>query len=142
MRDLGTLPGDSSSHAFRINKKGDVVGYSSGPNGNRAFLWTAKDGMQNLGTLPGGDFSQAYDINNDGDVVGMSESLRGLRAFLWTQKDGRMQDLNTLIPASRLVLTVASSINDKGEILALGDDHQVHDEHENEFVRAFLLIPQ
>jgi len=36
--DLGTLPGDSSSEAVAINAAGDVVGYSKGPRGLRAFL--------------------------------------------------------------------------------------------------------
>jgi len=51
IRELGALPGDNSSRALGINDQSMVVGLSSGPDGQRAFLWTAKNGMEAL-TLP------------------------------------------------------------------------------------------
>jgi probable HAF family extracellular repeat protein len=42
--DIGTLSGDTSSIAWCINDKGQVVGES----GTRAFLWTAEDGMVDI----------------------------------------------------------------------------------------------
>src|SRR3954451_9795237 len=39
VRDLGTLPGDSSSAAFAVNNTGWVAGSSSGASGTRAVLW-------------------------------------------------------------------------------------------------------
>ncbi len=138
MRDLGTLPGHTTSEAVDINNSGQVAGYSSGPRGTRAFLWTSSGGMLDLGTLPGGDFSRAFGINNAGQVVGTSTSSAGMRAFLWTSASG-MLDLNALIsfvdPA--LVLSEAHSINDAGQIGALsGGGHEV--EH---YYRAFFLTP-
>ena len=38
------LPGDNCGQAFGINKHGHVAGYSSGPNGRKAFLWTRSSG--------------------------------------------------------------------------------------------------
>src|SRR5436190_16394655 len=37
VKDLGTLPGDTDAIATGINGKGDVVGWSNGPNGYRGF---------------------------------------------------------------------------------------------------------
>ena len=47
------LAGDNGGQGFGINKSGDVVGYSSGPNGTRAFRWTRTGGICQLGSLPG-----------------------------------------------------------------------------------------
>ena len=51
--DLGTLPNKASSQALAINNRGEVVGVSvsEGSGGERAFLWTKKDGMQDLNDL-------------------------------------------------------------------------------------------
>jgi probable HAF family extracellular repeat protein len=120
VRDLGTLPGDSASKAAAINNGGDVVGYSKGPRGLRAFLWTKDNGMEELGVLPGGDSSRALAISNLGEVVGSSTSASGDRAFIWTKETG-MMDLNNASSADLgIVLFEAHSINDKGQIIAMG----------------------
>jgi probable HAF family extracellular repeat protein len=138
MEDLGVLPGNAESSATGINNPGQVVGYSSGPFGTRAFLWTRSGGMQDLGTLSGGSFSRAFAINDPGDVVGTSGSLLGARATLWARSEGIL-DLNTLIPSGNdFVLTEAVNINNRGAILAIGHDDtgqgDVHDTHELQLV--------
>jgi len=100
MIDLGTLPGDSNSIAYGINKATNshgvqVVGESDSASGQRhAFLW--QNGvMTDLGTL-GGTFSIAYAISDPGQVTGQA-SLNGdtvTHAFLW--QNGVMTDLRTL----------------------------------------------
>jgi probable HAF family extracellular repeat protein len=133
--DLGTLPGDSTSYAEAISNAGEVVGFSDGPHGTRAVLWAPGAQVHSLGVLRGGDSSQARAINKRGEVVGTSTSLLGTRAFIWTVAEG-MLELNPLVRTSGLVLTDATSINDKGEILviarpdlgaAVGHDHEDHE---------------
>jgi probable HAF family extracellular repeat protein len=121
MRDLGTLPGDTSSRANRVNDQGAVVGASEGMDGVQAFIWTSESGMQVIGSLQGGGYGEAFGINNRGEVVGQSGSALGTRAFLWT-RGSTVTDLNDLVPnlPPGTILTGAFSINDKGEIVAFG----------------------
>ena len=144
MVSLGTLPGDTDSMAVSINKQGQVVGYSSGPSGTSAFLWTRKGGMVSLGTLSGHDYSRAVAINDQGEVVGLSGSLVRARAFLWTSSRG-MEDLNSLIAmGADFVLAEAVGINNRGTILAIGRDDDGHaDAHDNHELaaRVLLLVP-
>jgi len=122
-QDLGVLPGHHTSKAIGINDSGEVVGSSSGPFDTRSFLWTPTEGMKTIEDIPSEEFSEALDINNHSEVVGTYERSLGNRAYLWTRKNG-FADLNTLIPAgSGLVLTMAISINDRGQILAIGMAH-------------------
>ena len=145
MEDLGALDGHNQSFATGINNAGRVVGYSSGALGDHAFLWSKSTGMVGLGTLTGGVYSRARAINVPGDIVGVSDSPVGNRAVLWT-RHGEMWDLNQLIPAgSNFVLTEAVSINNQGQILAIGQtgkalSKQEHDHsREEEPTRVFLL---
>jgi probable HAF family extracellular repeat protein len=124
VRDLGTLTGDYASEAVAINNSGDVVGYSKGPEGMRAFLWNQTSGMQALGVLPGGGSSRALAISNLGEVVGSSTSTSGDRAFIWTKETG-MVDLNNASSANLgIVLFEAHAINDKGQIIAMGEGNR------------------
>lgn len=80
MIDLGTLPGDSCSNAYRVNARGQVVGTSENrelcsiPIGEHAFLWENGGPMVDLNTLiPGGSSLQltfAVAINNRGEIAG------------------------------------------------------------------------
>jgi probable HAF family extracellular repeat protein len=75
MRDLGTLPGDTTSQALGINDEGLVVGESCGANGCRAVLWqngTIVD--MNTLVVPGFTDHLAYanDINDAGQITGQS----------------------------------------------------------------------
>ena len=129
--NVGDLPGGLDySYGLDMNEHGQVVGQSGGAQGDFAFLWDATTGLLNLGTLPGGvNRSMAEGINSFGQVVGWAESVRGLHAFVWQKKTG-MVDLNSLIdPNSGLTLSMATAINDRGQIVV------------NSGTRALLLTP-
>ena len=117
MIDLGTLGGlVSIGHA--INAIGHVVGQSSRADGAfRAFL---HDGAQmlDLGTL-GGTSGNAYGINAGDTIVGESSDAAGAgRAFV--MKDGVLIDLtNVTTGLDGTVLTIATAINDSGQIVAM-----------------------
>lgn len=96
VQDLGVLPADSSSVAWGINQKGDVVGWSTGANGTFAFIYTDADGIVQLPGLPDRPKAIARDINDLGDVVGTANA-GGVdigHAVLWT--NGIAKDLGTL----------------------------------------------
>jgi probable HAF family extracellular repeat protein len=115
------LPGDKAGQAFSINQFGNVVGYSSGPSGIRAFLWMRGSGaVQNLGTLPGGSASKARDINDSNMVVGTVRSASGDRAVLWT-KVGNVRDLGTL-PGD--TSSEATAINNAGDVVGYSNGPQ------------------
>lgn len=96
VKDLGVLSGDTSSNAMGINKYGDVVGWSFGPAGTRAFVYTDVSGMIALPGLLDRSRTIARDINDIGDVVGTANA-GGTdlgHAVLWT--NGSIVDLGTL----------------------------------------------
>jgi probable HAF family extracellular repeat protein len=87
IRDLGTLPGDSTSQTLGINERREIVGTSCDTNFNcRAFLW--RDGeMTELNTLLGSDYHDtlisANDINASGRITGQALEQDGaLVAFV------------------------------------------------------------
>lgn len=94
MQDLGTLPGDETSQAMGINARRQVVGVSSGPGGNRAFLW--ENGvMKDLNALVGSDFADhlvsARDIIEAGEITGdvREEGTGTTLMFVATPRAGR-----------------------------------------------------
>jgi probable HAF family extracellular repeat protein len=97
------------------------------------FLRTTDGTMTDLGTM-GFLYVQPYAINASTSVVGqVSNGGPGSgRAFIW--QNGIITDLNTLIPiASGWVLSIATSINDNGQIAGTGTiGGQTH---------AYLLTP-
>jgi probable HAF family extracellular repeat protein len=124
--DVGTL-GGNQARAYAVTAMNwpdpssvRVVGSSEmWPGGPwRAFLW--KNGtMAALPNLPGSLDSAANGINKRGEVVGWSGSGE-TTAVLWTA-DGVVVDLNDWLPAgSGWVLTVATAINENGQIVGLG----------------------
>lgn len=124
MQDLGTLGGATAptSYGLAINASGDVAGWSrtAANKAWHAYRYRDAGGMQDLGTL-GGSNSGAEAINDAGDVVGWAQAAGGAqRAFLFTDADG-MIDLNgTIDPSLGWVLTLASGINNAGQIIGQG----------------------
>jgi len=130
--DLGTLGGDFSS-AHAINNAGQAVGgaYMADNVQNDAVLWKGTT-MLDLGTVDADACSYAFAINDLAQVVGVSGDANcgSTRAFLW-ERGGSMVDVNALVSSdSGIYVTIASTINDQGEIgakgvLPNGDEHAV-----------------
>jgi uncharacterized membrane protein len=145
--ELPMLPTYIATEAYSINNSGDSVGFSETADGFRlATLWPAQGGSQSLGVLPGGAHSQAYGVNARGDIVGSSSSSKGNRAVIWPKNNGVLQDLNTMLSVSGIVLTKAVGINSNGVIVAIGRTvqvgHEDHESHDHEApARVFLLSP-
>jgi len=70
VEDLGTLAGDYASAAMGINRFGDVVGWSMGPNGTRAFMYTDAAGMTALPAPDSRPVTTARAVSDTGTVVG------------------------------------------------------------------------
>jgi probable HAF family extracellular repeat protein len=88
--DLGVLPGgDEYSTALALNNLSQIVGEATVGNNNRAFLWTAEDGMLDLNNLlqtplEGWTLLEARGINDLGQIVGEAKCPTGTHAFLLT----------------------------------------------------------
>lgn len=136
--DMGSLGGEQWNTPVSLNNRGQVVGFAdlagdvTGTRIYHAFLWTRENGIKDLGTLPGDIKSQALGINNHGLMVGFSKGA-SIRAVVW--QNGVPIDLNTLVPASSLMLVFANDINDGGEIAGQAYDPSTGD------TPAFLAIP-
>jgi probable HAF family extracellular repeat protein len=89
---LGPLRGPGS-RAWNVSVDGEAI---TGTYEGGAFLWTAKDGMQDLGT-PDGFWSTGFAVSADGVAVAgsLSSLFEETRAFRWTPSQG-MQDLGVL----------------------------------------------
>ena len=119
MKDLGTLPGGSSSIAYAINNQGQIVGYSSTPNsGQKAFL-LSNGTMTDIGALndfgvQGGGISTAFAINNKGQIAGSSynfdHSQNGFSTHAFLFDNGAMRDLGGINAIGR-------GINENGTVV-------------------------
>jgi probable HAF family extracellular repeat protein len=120
--------GYDSSIAVGINNAGQIVGtVTSGPafNPTAQFCYRTVAGQKihlpadSLGDLGGsGPFCSGFDVNSTGDVVGTSFTGTQAHAFVYT--GGAIYDLNNLIASGTTVLTLATGINDLGQISAGG----------------------
>jgi probable HAF family extracellular repeat protein len=135
LTDFGTL-GGLRVEAIGLSEAGEIVGKADLPGQLTYHAFLAKNGeMTDLGTQDGDPCSDAISINEKNQIVGYSEDCSGSfgHAFLW--ENGHMSDLNAFVPVgSSLTLTVATFINDRGEIAAEGV-------LPNGDQRAVLLIP-
>jgi probable HAF family extracellular repeat protein len=80
-RDLGVLPGGSTSRARQVDTNGVVVGTSDSSVGNRAFIWTADTGMRDLNSLstnPAIILVDALSINKQGAILAIGISTSDL----------------------------------------------------------------
>lgn len=125
-RLLSTADEEYSS-ALGLNRRGEVV-VRAVPGG--LFLYS--DGRFEPIDAPQ---AAVRGLNKDEAMVGSyGPAPEEQRAFVWDKAHG-MRDLNTLIRAnSGWKMEVATSINDRGEIVGWGD----HGETEN---AGFLLVP-
>lgn len=127
MKDLGTVGGATgASTGNDLNASGQVVGYSATPGGSlHAFLYDGTT-MTDLTSAAAYDgfISQAVGINTAGQVVGYYGSTSfSSHGFLYN--GGVLTDLNSLIsPGSGWTITGAYSINDSGQIAAIGTNGQ------------------
>jgi len=112
--DLGTL-GAHFSEAQAVNRRGEVAGYADSISGyQHAFFWSGGR-MIDIGTL-GGLSSVAYGLNDRGQVVGnASVDPTTLRAFVWHR--GTMTDLGILPAGGRRPVSRAVDINRHGLIV-------------------------
>ena len=120
-QDLGTLGNDPSA-GWRINDRGQVVGFSSTATVCcHGFLWTNATGMVDLGTLNGPDgTSDAFDISESGRVVGSTTTPadpNNTHAYIWSQTTGMQQlpDLPGETDSGGL------GINEAGQIIGFAD---------------------
>lgn len=136
--DVTYLPTSYGGSAAAINNLNMIVGTTGNDSRSatysHAFLYDYSSGeLVDLGTLmnEAGEYglrSSAADINDQGQVVGsswlvsvntsLSDPSR-YHAFIW--ESGQMTDLNDLIdPAPGWVLTAATAINARGDIVGTG----------------------
>lgn len=142
------LPGTTSSEAWSVNSRGDIVGWWTLYGSSRTAFMYSNGIALDIGGVAHPGVSRANSINDAGQIVGYcfnADSPRipwpgrdpiyvPNRAVLWD--DGAMSDLNDLIaPGSGLVLTQAWDINDRGDIVgeALAPD--------TGGLRSYLLTP-
>lgn len=152
MTDLGVLGGFFSS-GTAINNYNHVVGYSTITATDERVHAFLHDGnkMIDLGSLGakgylwGSDVSVALGINSFDQVVGYSylpvigDMPLQQVAFLWSRSSndvGKMVNLNKLVVnGANYLLTSATAINDKGQIVASAYDLQ------NGGIHAVMLTP-
>ena len=105
VQELGVLPGDPESEALDLNNGREVVGWSGGPAGLRAVLWSAGS-MHELGAVRGAQHSRARAINNQGRRSSASRAARTTAAHF---SGPEAQACRTSTPSSRRAPGTCSS---------------------------------
>lgn len=111
-RRLEPLPGDGASMAFAINNHQQVVGFSSGPLGQRAVTWSAT-GTPSVLPSTGATSSRASGINDRGDVVGTVVTGGSRHPALWIASSAAQ--LLTLLPGH--AIGEAAAVNGRGDVV-------------------------
>jgi probable HAF family extracellular repeat protein len=121
LQDLGTL-GGPNSHGISINDDGVIVGWSQVDFNIGAFgipdlhpaMWV--NGVATRLPDLGGSVTLATSVNNDGTAVGQSflADDSAFYAVMWQNKE-----LNNLGAVGDDVLSSASSINNRGDVVGL-----------------------
>jgi probable HAF family extracellular repeat protein len=131
IRELPTLPGDSSGALTAINNKGQIVGISGDCDqaiGRRtarhAVLWD-RNRIIDLGNLGADFWNTPTSINDRGDIVGFAgtpDDPEGniFQAFIWTKRDG----IKLLRPLQNLnhVHAEAWGINERRQVVGISCD--------------------
>lgn len=125
-------PKSAASFAVAINGKGHVLLKAFTPNA--VFLW--REGKLTAVKLSPEFASQALALNDCDVIVGeFGASSEWNHAFIWDEQHG-FRNLNTLVDVgSEWNLETALSINDRGEIVGIGDRAGSQDV-------GFLLVPE
>jgi probable HAF family extracellular repeat protein len=118
VQDLGTLPGDYASAAWGINQFGDIVGWSMGPTGPRAFVYRNGAGMTALPAPTGRPVTTARAISATGVVVGTAATGGSDIGHAVRWRSGIPQDLGTLAGGN---VSEARSVNASGTIVGTSD---------------------
>ena len=119
--DLGILPGGDHSLAWRVNDKGQAVGYSRTTGDGSAwhpFIWTDDDGMVDQLPYPGHDIGRAYAINEKGEIAGAGRVAPEDPDQAWIQDKKGRKTLLQMPPDWSFSL--ARGINEKGEVAGYG----------------------
>lgn len=127
-RDLGVLPGFTSGAAKAINNAGQIAGVSRKPADlgyatlidgyAQPFLWQ-NGKMRQLETLPNCPHVSIIGMNAHGEIIGTDRGSNGGTLIVWL--NGHPYDIARLASGDiAWHLDSLQDINDRGEILALG----------------------
>ena len=114
------VPGASSTQAFGINPKGNIVGSYLNAAGLHGFL-LSKGAFTTI-DVPGASFTQALGINPEGNVVGVYGNATGTHGFLLRRRerdDDGDNDAFTTIDFPGASFTQAVGINPKGTVVGV-----------------------
>ncbi|AIE87102.1 hypothetical protein [Fimbriimonas ginsengisoli] len=110
--DLGVLPGDSATTPSGISSDGKVAGLSTGPNGQRAFLWS-NGVLFDLFKRPGDIGARATSVNSS-TVAGGTSIQNSQTGFPVLFSNGKVTQVATEFGQTGGTVT---AINDGGDFI-------------------------
>lgn len=113
-----TTTDSGNSECRGLNNRGDIVGWTTRAGNRRATRWS--DGIPHALSTSWGSSSEAIGVNDSGVIVGEVKGPKGeTHAWLWTVHG--QWDLNSRLPKkSGWILSGATSINNRGQIIGGG----------------------